>query len=83
MTPNDTLFSGDEVNLAGPEWVLLAKLLDGRLAQRRADIENLALTEHDRLIVLGRIAELKEILALPEVSRRRAKIREGAFASYE
>lgn len=83
MTQRNALFSGADVNLAGPEWALLARLLDEQLVKRRQDLENLALNEHDRLIVLGRVAELKDILAMPEVARRRAKILEGNLASYE
>lgn len=83
MTPSNGPFPGPDVNYSGAEWSRLSQALDQRLDQRRKELENLELSEAKRLILLGRIAEIKDILSLPELQRRRAKMREGALASYE
>ena len=56
-----------------PEWGRLAKVLEERLAARRASLESPEMSERDTQVLRGRVAELKELLALPHVRAKTAQ----------
>jgi hypothetical protein len=64
-----------EFDFRGPEWAKLAKLIADRLERQRVRLEDTKLDSNDTAVLRGRVAELRELLALPELTRRAAQAR--------